>query len=103
MRNRKVKRIRTKPSAKARAEHFTATCLKMIFATTVLFIISQWISFIITREEQAVMVEWYWKVVGLECGAMMLKAIIKIIVARVEKKEKIKIHHSDEPSYETEE
>jgi hypothetical protein len=49
------------------------------------------------------MVEWYWKVVGLECGAMMLKAIIKIIVARVEKKEKIKIHHSDEPSYETEE
>ena len=72
-------------------EHVTLECLKMIFITTLGFIAAQWVSFIITRVEQAVMVEWYWRVVGLECGAMMLKAIVKIIVARVKKKEDLDI------------
>ena len=90
-----------KPSVSS--QHFTIKCLIIIFTTVVVFILMQWVSFLVTRQEQAVMVEWFWKVVGFECGAMMLRAIVKIIVARAEKKEKLKVHISDEPSYETEE
>ena len=84
------------------AEHFTMACLKMIFITTIAFIVLQWISFVITRTEQAVMVEWYWKVVGFECGAMMLKAIVKIIVARVEKKEDLNIPEETDTNFDFE-
>lgn len=73
------------------AEHFATTVLVCIGISTALFVAAQFVSFLITRQEQEILIEWYFKVVGLECGALMLKRVTEVITARRAKKEGIKV------------
>lgn len=77
-------------------EHFATQVLAVIGISTALFIIAQYVSFLVTREEQDILIEWYFKVIGLECGALMLKRVAEVIVARIKKKEGLDIPSEDQ-------
>ncbi len=49
-------------------------------------IAAEYISFLITQTEQTVLIEWYFRAVVIECGAMMAKRISEVIVGRIKKK-----------------
>ena len=66
----------------------------MIAITTGVFLAAQYISFLITRMEQTVLIQYYFTVVGLECGGMLLKRIMEVVVARIKKKEELDIPDS---------
>ena len=57
---------------------------------------AQYVSFLITRQEQTVLIEWYFRAVVIECGAMMMKRLAEVIVGRIKKKEKIDITESED-------
>lgn len=77
-------------------EHFATQVLAVIGISTAVFIVAQYVSFLVTREEQEIIIEWYFKVVGLECGALMLKRVVEVIVARIKKKEGLEISSDDQ-------
>lgn len=60
------------------------------------FIVAQYVSFLITRQEQTVLIEWYFRAVVIECGVMMMKRLAEVIVGRIKKKEKIDITESED-------
>lgn len=70
-------------------EHFATKAIVVIGTTTALFIAAQYVSFLITGMEQTTLIEWYFRAVVIECGAMMIKRITEVIVARIKKKEEI--------------
>ena len=70
---------------------FAERALKVIAITTVIFIIAQYISFLITQIEQTEMIRWYFTAVVIEIAGMMAKRVTEVIVARVKKKEKLDI------------
>lgn len=76
-------------------ERFARLVLVVIGISTALFVAAQYVSFLITQEEQEILIEWYFKVVGLECGALMLKRVAEIVVARVKKKEGLTIERDE--------
>ena len=57
--------------------------------TTAIFIAAQYVSFLITGIEQTTLITYYFTAVVIEGGALMLKRVSEIIVARVKKKEQI--------------
>jgi len=61
----------------------------VIGITTALFIIAQYISFLITGMEQTTLIEQYFGAVVIECGALMLKRVAEVITARIKKKEQL--------------
>lgn len=67
-------------------ERFATRALTVIAITTGIFLAAQYISFLITRMEQTVLIQYYFTVVGLECGGMLLKRILEVVVARLRKK-----------------
>ena len=70
----------------------TATkVLKYIAITTVIFLILEYISFLITRQEQEVLIKCYFTAVVGELGFMIAKRLMEIRTARIEKKEKINV------------
>ena len=74
--------------------------MKVIVAfgiTTVICIAAHYVSFLMTGIEKTPLITYYFTAVVIECGALMLKRVSEIIVARVKKKEKI------EPETETDE
>lgn len=73
---------------------FATRALTVIAITTGVFLAAQYISFLITRMEQTVLIQYYFTVVGLECGGMLLKRIMEVVVARIKKKEKLDIPDS---------
>lgn len=73
---------------------FATRALTVIAITTGVFLAAQYISFLITRMEQTVLIQYYFTVVGLECGGMLLKRIMEVVVARVKKKEQLDIPDS---------
>ncbi len=75
--------------------HFAVKVLKIVAITTVVFTVAQYVSFLITKEEQATLIQWFYTVVGIEVGALMLKRVAEVIVARVKKKEKLKINNNE--------
>lgn len=75
-------------------ERFATRALTVIAITTGVFLAAQYISFLITRMEQTVLIQYYFTVVGLECGGMLLKRIMEVVVARIKKKEKLDIPDS---------
>lgn len=77
-------------------ERFATKAVIVIALTTAAFIVAQYVSFIITREEQSVLIEWYFRAVVIECGAMMAKRLAEIIVGRIKKKENIDIAESED-------
>lgn len=70
-------------------EHFATRALLVIAITTAIFTAAQYVSFLITRQEQTVLIQYYFTVVGIECGGMLLKRIMEVITARIRKKEKL--------------
>lgn len=70
-------------------ERFATKTVAAIGVTTVIFVAAQYVSFLITGMEQTTLIQYYFSAVVIECGALMLKRISEIIVARVKKKEKI--------------
>lgn len=77
---------------------FAVKVLVVIGITTAIFIVMNYVSFVITGMEQTTLIEKYFDAVVIECGALMLKRISEVIVARVRKKEKLDI--TDEESEE---
>ena len=75
-------------------ERFATRALTVIAITTGVFLAAQYISFLMTRMEQTVLIQYYFTVVGLECGGMLLKRIMEVVVARIKKKEKLDIPDS---------
>ena len=67
------------------------------FATKVIVAIGITTAILITGIEQTTLITYYFSAVVIECGALMLKRVSEIIVARVKKKEEI------EPETETDE
>lgn len=84
----KGKHIKKKPSFLAN-ERFATKAVVVIGITTVIFIIMQYVSFLITRTEQTTLIEYYFNAVVIECGAMMLKRVVEVAVARIKKKENL--------------
>lgn len=72
-------------------ERFATRALTVIAVTTGVFLAAQYISFLITRIEQTVLIQYYFTVVGLECGGMLLKRILEVVVARIKKTEQLDI------------
>lgn len=77
-------------------ERFATKAVIVIAITTAAFIVAQYVSFLITRQEQTVLIEWYFRAVVIECGAMMMKRLTEVIVGRIKKKEKIDITESED-------
>lgn len=75
-------------------ERFATRALTAIAITTGVFLAAQYISFLITRMEQTILIQYYFTVVGLECGGMLLKRILEVVVARIKKKEQLDIPDS---------
>lgn len=70
-------------------ERFATKVIVAIGITTAIFIAAQYVSFLITGMEQTTLITYYFTAVVIECGAMMLKRISEVIVARIKKKENI--------------
>lgn len=68
-------------------ERFATRVVIVIGITTALFIVAQYISFLITGVEQTTLIEQYFGAVVIECGALMLKRVAEVITARIKKKE----------------
>lgn len=77
-------------------ERFATKAVIVIAVTTAVFIVAQYVSFLITQQEQTVLIEWYFRAVVIECGAMMLKRIAEVIVGRIKKKENIETTESED-------
>ena len=75
-------------------ERFASRVIIVIGITTAIFVAAQYVSFLITGMEQTVMIEWYFRAVVIECGAMMMKRIAEVIVGRIKKKEQIEVSES---------
>lgn len=72
-------------------ERFATRALTVIAITTGVFIAAQYVSFLITQMEQTVLIQYYFTVVGLECGGMLLKRMLEVVAGRIKKKEKLDI------------
>ena len=68
-------------------ERFATKTIVAIGVTT--FITAQYVSFLITEIEQTTLIQYYFSAVVIECGALMLKRVSEVIVARIKKKEQI--------------
>lgn len=79
------------PAPQVLGERFATTVIKVIGVTTAIFIAAQYVSFIITQVEQTTLIEKYFDAVVIECGALMLKRVTEVIVARIKKKENLQI------------
>lgn len=77
-------------------ERFATKAIIVIAITTAIFIVTQYISFLITQQEQTVLIEWYFRAIVIECGAMMMKRVAEVIVGRIKKKEKLDVMESEE-------
>lgn len=77
-------------------ERFATKAIIVIAITTAIFIVIQYISFLITQQEQTVLIEWYFRAIVIECGAMMMKRVAEVIVGRIKKKEKLDVKESEE-------
>lgn len=84
----KGKHVKKKPSFLAN-ERFATKAVVAIGITTVIFIILQYVSFLITQIEQTTLIQYYFTAVVIECGAMMLKRVMEVAVARIKKKENL--------------
>lgn len=71
-------------------ERFATRVIVAIGITTAIFIVAQYVSFLITQVEQTALIEYYFTAIVVECGALMLKRVTEVIVARIKKKENLK-------------
>lgn len=98
MRQTEQKKRRRKRTVKLN-ERFATRVVIVIGITTAIFIIAQYISFIITGMEQTALIEQYFGAVVIECGALMMKRIAEVIVARIKKKEGLSPENEESEDY----
>lgn len=77
-------------------ERFATKAVIAIAIFTVLFVIANIVIFIISGSEPVTLIEWYFRGVVIECGALMLKRIAEVFVGRIEKKEDIKVKKDED-------
>ena len=58
-------------------QRFAATALKYCVVHLVVFSALQYISFLITRVEQEVLIQWTFTLFGVEIGGLLLKRILE--------------------------
>ncbi len=78
-----------------KGERFATRVIGAIGITTAIFIATQYVSFLFTQVEQVTLIEWYFRAVVIECGVLMLKRFMEVIVGRIAKKEKLKINNHE--------
>jgi len=83
------KRAKKRASFFAAETRFATKAIIIIAITTAVFIVAQYVSFLITGMEQTSLIDAYFNAVVIECGAMMMKRVAEVIVGRIKKKEKI--------------
>lgn len=86
---------RKKPEARQTDERFATRAVVVIAASTAVFVIAQYVSYLVTGTEQTVMIEWWFRGVVIECGVMMAKRITEVIVGRIRKKEEIEVEKTE--------
>lgn len=79
-------------------EHFASKVLIIIAISTAVFIVMQYVSFLVTGSEQEVLTTYYFRAVVMECGAMMLKRVAEVIVGRIKKREDIEVEKPESHS-----
>lgn len=77
-------------------ERFATKAVIAIAGFTVIFVAVNVTVYIITGSEMTALIEWYFRGVVIECGAMMLKRIAEVFVGRIEKKEEIKVKKEED-------
>jgi protein-S-isoprenylcysteine O-methyltransferase Ste14 len=68
-----------------KAQRFATRVLIVIAITVLLFVVAQYVSFLITGTEQSTLITCFFAVVGTECGVMMLKRVSEIFAGRKKK------------------
>lgn len=92
----KLKSTKGRRTKKPLDERFATKVILAIGITTAIFIVAQYVSFLVTQVEQTALIEYYFTAIVVECGALMLKRVTEVIVARIKKKEDIKTNESEE-------
>ena len=85
-----------KSEGKPVGERLATRVLAVIGAFTAVFIVAQYVSFLITGEDQAILIQWYFRGIVIECGVMMAKRITEVVVGRIKKKEEIEVEKTSE-------
>lgn len=70
-------------------ERFATKVIVVIGASTAVFVVAQYVSYLITGTEQETLIQWYFRGVVIECGTLMLKRVAEVIVGRIKKEEHI--------------
>jgi hypothetical protein len=83
--------LTTPKKSKKWNERFATRVLIVLAVATAIFIVAQYISFLITGFEQTVLIQCFFTVIGVECGAMMLKRVSEVVVARIKKEEQLDV------------
>lgn len=83
------KRVKKRPSLFSADARFATKAIVVIAITTAVFIVAQYVSFLITGMEQTALIDAYFNAVVIECGALMVKRVSEVIVGRIKKKENI--------------
>ena len=83
------KRVKKRASFFSADTRFATKAIVIIAITTAVFIVAQYVSFLITGMEQTALIDAYFNAVVIECGAMMMKRVAEVIIGRIKKKEKI--------------
>ena len=85
-----------KSEGKPVGERLATRVLAVIGVSTAVFVVAQYVSFLITGEEQAILIQWYFRGIVIECGVMMAKRITEVVVGRIKKKEEIEVEKTSE-------
>lgn len=89
------KRTKKRTSLFKADERFATKAVVAIAFTTAVFIVAQYVSFLVTGMEQTTLIEYYFNAVVIECGALMLKRVTEVVVGRIKKKENIETESED--------
>lgn len=83
------KRVKKRASFFSADTRFATKAIVIIAITTAVFIVAQYVSFLITGVEQTALIDAYFNAVVIECGALMVKRVSEVIVGRIKKQENI--------------
>ncbi len=96
IKSKRGKRVKKRASFFSADARFATKAIIVIAITTAVFIVAQYVSFLITGMEQTSLIDNYFNAVVFECGALMVKRVSEVIVGRAKKKENIDTNTTDE-------
>jgi hypothetical protein len=74
-----------KKKKQPKAQRFAARVLTVIAVSVLLFVVAQYVSFLVTGTEQSTLITCFFAVVGTECGVMMLKRVSEVFAGKKKK------------------